>query len=291
MTEIVYLNGQFKPAKEATLSIYDRSVLFGEGVYEVVPIYNGKPLALDLHYQRLVISLKTIFIQPVFDLKTWHELILQLLQHNDYQHKNCLLYTQITRGSTFSRSHKIPHDLQPTVILFIQPFVPPDPLQNVICFKVVTLADKRWQRCFIKATSLLGNILSIEEAKAQQADDAILIRNGLVTESNISNIFIVKNNIISTPIANELILNGIARQLTIALAHQQQITCHERDIKENELYEADEIWLTSSSKEIAPAIELNNQPVGTGRPGPLWCKFIKLFEVYKNQLLAKSYAN
>lgn len=278
MTKFVYLNDKLLPAEQATVSVFDRGFLFGDSVYEVIPVYQGAAFGLDWHLHRLERSLSNIYLQTNLSLSDWHQRIKTLLEANQCEHSDCAIYMQISRDSdNLLRKHKISSHVKANIVIMLQPFTPPSLATLTQGFSVITLDDIRWQRCDIKTTALLGNILLLEQAQQSGVDDAIMVRQGLVTESTSSNVFIVKNNVISTPRTNQYILGGITRKIIIDIAKQNNITLEERDIKVEELNDADEIWLASSSKEIIPVLTLNKKPVGHGQPGSLWHQMIKLF--------------
>ena len=282
----VLLNNEWRPRDDATISIMDRGFLFGDSVYEVIPYYEGKPLHLDNHLQRLQESLAAIRC-PLDHVPTrdqFIQLIKQLLQKNEQTQDSALIYIQITRGVESNRSHAIPDNPEPTCLMFLLPFNPPSIERLSQGVSAITMLDQRWSMCHIKTTSLLGNLMLMDQARQQHVNEGIFIRDGYVTESTSSNIFIVKNQTIMTPIANHHILNGITRRLIIDLAQQAGFDVQCQMITEHMLLQANEVWLTSASKEITPVISLNHQPVGNSRPGPIWQKMIKCYQQYRNQL-------
>lgn len=277
---IVSLNGQFLPREQAQISVMDRGFLLGDGVYEVLPAFNGRLFRCHEHLQRLASSLDKIHIANPYTEDEWEALLTQLVERNGGGHQS--LYLQITRGVAPIRDHVPPHPIAPTVFAMSSPIKPlPDSTyqQGVAA---ITLADIRWQHCDIKAISLLANVLARMEADKQQAVEAILIRdNTIVTEGAASTVFIVQHGVLKTPPKSEFILPGITRDLILELAAQQGIATEEASLQLDDLTQCEEIWLSSSVKEILPVTRLNHQPVGLGTPGPLWQTMQRLYQDYK----------
>jgi len=279
---IVYLNGQYLPAEQAKVSVLDRGFLFGDGVYEVIPAYGGRLLRLAEHLQRLQNSLDGIRLKNPMSQQQWLEVIQTLMQENESQDQS--VYLQITRGSASYRDHSFPESIQPTVFIMVNSLhaVNVEKLKQGVC--AITLDDIRWKACNIKATALLANVMLRQQATEKNCAEAILIREGIATEGAASNLFMVKNGCIITAPISSFLLPGITRDLIIELALANNMALQERDISENELRNADEIWLTSSTKEIMPVIKLDNKSVGTGSYGAVWEKMIILYQDYKNSL-------
>lgn len=280
---IVYLNGQFLPQEKATVSIMDRGFLFGDGVYEVIPVFEGKFFGFEKHIARLEKSLQAMKIKNPHIAEEWKSIFTTLLIQNEKTTGNCGVYCQITRGADTTRSHTFPDNLKPTVVAFITALktTPLDQLEKG--FSAITLDDTRRHDCYIKATNLLPNILYLQKAKSVGAIEAILIRNGEVLECTSSNVFIVKNNEIQTPPLSKHILSGITRDLIIHLAKENNISCAETTITPAMLKNADEIWVTGSVKEICPIVILDGKTVGDGKVGPMWKLMITLYEEQKHR--------
>jgi D-alanine transaminase len=279
---IIYLNGKYVPQQQATISVMDRGFLFGDSIYEVIPVFNGKLFRAKQHLQRLRKSLQAIFLDLDLSNDELLTIFKNLLTKNQIT-GNQSIYLQITRGVDNTRSHVIPKKNQPTVICFC---VPPKKISTADIkqgVRAITLTDTRWQNCYIKATTLLPNILAYEVAKQSNADEAILIRDDYVTEASSSNVFIVKDNVILTPPLSANILGGITRDLVIELAKANNLNLTEKNISRNELQHADEIWLTSSSKDVWPVVMLDKKTVGHGKAGPVWFTMHELFQNYKNK--------
>ena len=279
---IVYLNGQYLPIEQARVSVLDRGFLFGDGVYEVIPAYGGHLLRLPQHMQRLQNSLAAIRLDNPLSDDEWIEILNTLLEKN--QGRDQSVYLQVTRGVAEQRDHSFPDMVKPTVFVMVNELFAPAKEDLSKGVAAITVDDIRWRACHIKATALLANTLLRQQATDAGAAEAILIRDGLVTEGAASNVFMVKNNTLITPPVGPTLLTGVTRDLVLEQAQLNGINCIESAISENELGQADEIWLTSSTKEILPVISLNGSAVGNGQFGPIWNKMIDIFQSYKEQL-------
>ncbi len=277
---IVYLNGEYLPQNEAKISVMDRGFLFADSVYEVIPLFAGHLLGLDAHLKRLEHSLAGIFLTPPLSAARWQEIINELLTRNSSS-EDCNIYLQVTRGAAENRSHAIPGDIQPTVLACIAPAKNLPLAKAKQGFSAISLEDSRRRDCYIKATGLLPNILAYEEAHRQGALEAILIRDGYAMECTSSNLFIVKDGVIITPPLSRNILGGTTRNLILAIAKAHDMPYQEAMISFAELKQADEIWVTGSSKEICPIIQLDARPVGNGKVGPVWETVREYYEGYK----------
>lgn len=264
-----YLNGEFLPLENARISPLDRGFLFGDGVYEVIPVYAGQPFRLPQHLQRLHNSLTSIRLNNPHNHAGWAALCQQLLAEN-HATGDHVIYLQISRGAPAKRDHSFPADIPPTIFATCSPLAPVPSAIQTHGVKAITLADNRWQWNHIKATALLANVLLKDQANAQDANEAILLNNGYLTEGASSNVFIVNNGIIRVPPNADNILPGVTRELVIELAHSLNLPLQETAISTQELQQADEIWLTSSTREIYPVTTLDQAPVGNGQPGPVW---------------------
>jgi D-alanine transaminase len=272
---ILYLNGEFLPVDEAKISVLDRGFIFGDGVYEVIPVYGGNLFRLDEHIKRLENSLVQIRIPPPLSTEKWYEILSELVRRNGGG--DLSIYLQITRGVA-PRDHAFPPGISPTIMAMANPLQPVASELLSHGVGAITMDDFRWQYCDIKAIALLANILARQEALDSNAAEAIFIRNGLVTEGAASNVFIVKNREIITPAKTQHLLPGITRDLILELAVENRIPCSEGDITIEEMQKADEIWLTSSTREIVPVTKLNGSSVGNGNPGPLWSRLLALYQ-------------
>ena len=275
-TQTVYLNGEFLPLDQAKIPVLDRGFLFGDGVYEVIPVYGGQPLRLTEHLRRLERSLSAILIESPLSDENWTQIIHRLIDGADDQQ----IYIQVTRGVQPKRDHAIPHSVTPTVFAMGSK-IAPIPNGGI---KAVTVSDIRWDRCDIKAITLLPNVLLRQEALSRGAAEAIIVRDGLALEGSASNLFIIKDNVIITPPKGETILPGITRDLVLEIAQAAGFTTTERPISVSELRTADEIWFTSSTREILSVIELDDTPVSNGQPGPVWRAVLAAYQEYKQRL-------
>lgn len=273
---LVYLNGDYLPLGEAKVPVLDRGFLFGDGVYEVIPVYGGKAFRLDEHLRRLEQSLAGIGMSNPLSDAAWGAIFDRLIAGAEDQQ----IYLQITRGVASKRDHAIPAGIAPTVFVMCAP-IAPIPLAGI---KAITVTDIRWDRCNIKAITLLANVLLRQEAVEKGASEAILVRDGCVLEGAASNILIVKDGVIITPPKGDTILPGITRDLVLELAREQGIPTEERHISLGELRSADEIWMTSSTREILAVIELDGEPVKGGVPGPFWKTLQTAYQDYKQAL-------
>jgi D-alanine transaminase len=277
---ICFLNGDFLPLDEARVSVLDRGFLLGDGVYEVIPVYNGKLFRGEDHLARLQASLDAIQMDNPLLPDQWLSLLRKLIERNGNGFLS--LYLQVTRGVAM-RDHAFPADTSPTVFAMCNPLklVPAEVLQNGVA--AVTLSDNRWLRCNIKAISLLPNVLLRQTAVEKDVSEALLIRDGQVTEGAASNVFLVKDGVVKTPPKSSFILAGITRDVVLELVHAGPYAAEETSIAEAELLEADEIWLSSSSKELLPVTRLNGKIVGDGKPGPAWSQTHDQFQHMKQQ--------
>ena len=284
--QTVYLNGEYLPISEAQISTQDRGFLFGDGVYEVIPVYSKKMFYFEEHLQRLKNSLAAVNITNPHTDEQWLNLLTELIELHNWDDQ--FLYLQVTRGVQLQRDHMPADNLTPTVYAYTNPLKPVanDIIENGI--KVITLEDIRWLRCDVKAITLLPNVMMKLAAKEQGAQDAILVdANGHINEGTASNVFMVKNGLLITPPNSQKILPGITRFVLEKLAKEHHINIVEKEITENELAEADEIWLSSSTKEALPVCTLNGQAVGTGKPGELWLKMRAIYQAHKQYLAEK----
>lgn len=280
-SQTVYLNGEYLPLNDAKVSVLDRGFIFGDGVYEVIPAYGGKALRFEHHMQRLNDSLNAVRIKNPLSNTQWQEIIDKLIAETGTQDQS--IYLHITRGVAL-RDHRFPDDSTPTVFVMsnILHAVEENLLEQGIA--AVTLDDIRWQYCNIKAIALLPNILLRQQAVDQDATEAILIRDGNMTEGAASNVFIVNNGVIKTPPKDKNLLPGITRDLVVEIAQTHNMPIEETAISEKEFLSADEIWLTSSTKEILPVTRINNQQVGNGKPGAIWQDMYQKYQDYKETL-------
>lgn len=286
---LAWLDGEFLPLEQARVSPMDRGFLFGDSIYEVIPVYASVPFRLDEHLQRLGRSLAAIDLADPYTPGQWKEMLAELVDRNGGG--NLALYVQVTRGQVARRDHAFPEgNTPPTVFATASPVEPPaaDEPETATGVAVITLDDIRWSRCDIKTTALLANVLLRQQAAREGASEAILLRDGFVTEGAASNVFVVHNRVVVTPPNSHLILPGITRDLVIELCREHGIAVEEREIGETELRAADEIWLSSSTRELVPAARLNGHAVGDGIPGPVWKQLARHYVDFKRALCGVS---
>jgi D-alanine transaminase len=280
-TAIALVNGAFVPVAEARVSVLDRGFLFADGVYEVVPAYAGKPFHLKEHLARLTRSLKELQIANPHSEAEWTELAHQLMEHNGGG--DCMIYFQVTRGAPEKRGHAFPAKTAPTVIGLCNALSTPSEVALRDGVGAITRPDIRWGRCDIKSVALLPNILASQAASEQTCNEAILHRDDRVTEGASSNVFAVLGTTVVTPSKGPEILSGITRDVLLDALRAAKVPVKERRLTLNELRSADEIWLTSSTREVLPVTRLDGDPVGSRKPGPLWKKAYALFQERKKK--------
>jgi D-alanine transaminase len=275
----VYLNGEYTPLEEARVPVMDRGFLFGDGVYEVIPVYGGQAFRLAQHMQRLDNSLQAIRMENPLQPEDWDGIFRRLTGATPELDQ--LIYLQVTRGVDPARNHLFPEGAKPTVFVMSWVAKPRDPVIAEQGIAAISLEDNRWHRCDIKSIALLGNVLLRQQAEDVGAGEAILIREGLVTEGSSTNPFIVMDGEILTPPKSNQVLPGVTRDLVLELARKAGIPCTERAVSRDELETADEIWISSSSREVQPVTSLDGKAVGAGVPGPVWKRMDALFQDYK----------
>ncbi len=279
---IAYLNGEWQAPEDAKVSVFDRGFMFGDGIYEVMPVYGGQVFTLNEHLKRLNRSLREIRLASPFSDDQWKDLFAEAIEKSGEQ--TAFLYLEVTRGVATLRAHEYPVEVKPTVLVVVTA-APGLERRSVVPYKMVTKTDFRWGRGDIKVISLIANGLLKNEAMDEGFDDAILIRDGRVTEATASNVFMVKDGVIVTPPKSNYLLHGITRDHVIELALSKNLSLEERHIKEGELAEADEIWITSTGHEIWPVGEINGTPVGNGEAGIIWQTIDSLFQESKKTQL------
>jgi D-alanine transaminase len=281
---IAHFNGKLLPIDQIHISPLDRGFIFGDGVYEVVPAYGGVMLGAREHFERLQRSMDEIQLRNPHTVDEWISLAEALLEHHP---GNQSVYIQVTRGAPKKRDHAIPTDLEPTVFMMCYPLASPSREaveKGVAC---VTARDFRWEKCHIKSTSLLGNVLARQISAQTGATETILLRDGYVTEASASNVFVVKNGVVAAAPQDNLILLGITYQLLVRLAKEGAVKLEIRPIPEAELRSADEVWLSSSTKEVLAVTTVDGKPVGSGKPGPLFKRMHALYQEHKAKLSPK----
>lgn len=281
---VAYFNGRYLPPSDVHISPLDRGFLFGDGVYEVIPAYDGKLFHLEAHLARLQYSLNGIRLANPHTPTEWRERFAALVEKNGAGDQ--ALYLQITRGADTGRDHGFPHNVRPTVFAMCTPLAPLPAELLERGAKAMTLEDLRWRRCDIKCTSLLGNVLLRQTALDQDCSEAVLLRDGRATEGTASSLFIVHRGEVITPPKSRDLLPSITRDVLVELVRQHRLPCRETAIATEQLRRADEIWFASSTREVYPVTQLDGHPVGDGRPGPVWRHVYELFQQHKQHLAA-----
>ena len=277
----VFLNGVFMRMSEARVPVLDRGFIFGDGVYEVIPVYGRQPFRLQEHLRRLQYSLDQIRLANPYPDSRWSELVGQLISHCPYADQS--LYLQVTRGVA-KRDHAFPKNVDPTVFMMTNALSTPSSEAVAGGVTAITAADNRWLRCDIKSIALLGNVLLRQLAVEAGANETILIRDGWLTEGSASNVLVVRNGVICTPPKSNLILPGTTCDVVLELAAQAGMPVDVRPVSEAELRSADEVWLTSATREVLAVSRLDGAPVGSGVPGPVFRRMHALFRAFKVEL-------
>jgi len=282
----IYLNGRFLPLAEAGISPLDRGFLYGDGVYEVIPVYSRKPFRIDEHLKRLQATLDGITMANPLSVEAWKAVVLKLIEAAPWDDQS--IYLQVTRGADDKRDHAFPPaSVPPTAFAFASPLVTTPAEVRAKGVAAITVPDLRWSRCDLKVVSLLANVLARQQAVEQGCAEALLIRDGLMKEGAASNIFIVKDGVLIAPPKTHLMLPGITYDVIIELAEQHKQPLVVREISEAELRAADEVWMTSSTKEILAIATLDGKPVGTGKPGPYAEQMWQWYQDFKNTVMRK----
>ncbi|HEY2023063.1 D-amino acid aminotransferase [Paraburkholderia sp.] len=284
---IVYLNGEMVPLSEARVPVLDRGFIFGDGIYEVAPLYahaSGRRTAFRLtqHLARLARSVGKTGIANPFDDAGWRELIERVAQANETDgglraDQDAIAYIQVTRGVA-KRAHAFPANVKPTVFVMVTALNLPDATQRARGVRCVSAEDRRWLNCDIKSVSLLGNVLMAQYAAENDAFETIQFRDGLLTEGSSSNVWIVKNGVLAAPPRSNKILEGIRYGLIEELTAECGVRFEAREITEAEVRAADEIIVSSATKEVLPVTRLDDEPVGAGKPGAV---FAALYAAYQ----------
>jgi D-alanine transaminase len=279
----VYLNGEFMPIAEAKVPAMDRGFLFGDGAYEVIPVYSRRPFRLPEHLARLRHTLEGIRLADPLGEAEWTRLIHEIIARNEGEDQS--VYLQITRGADTKRNHAFPARVTPTVYIMSEPLVTPPAVQRETGIAAVSAPDIRWLRCDLKTTSLLANCLLRQRAVDAGCVETVLFRDGFLTEGAASNIFAVKNGTLLAPPKNHLMLPGITYDVVLELAARHGLAHEVRDVLEAEARGADELWMTSSTKEVLPIVRLDGQPVGTGKPGPVFAQMYAWYQEFKQTVM------
>lgn len=284
---LCYLNGEFLPLAEARVSPMDRGFLFGDGVYEVIPVYSRRPFRLDEHLGRLQNSLADIRLDNPLGRDEWHKLVERLVGESEWP--SCSVLLQVTRGPMAVRNHAFPATVTPTVFCLVEPLHTPPAALREQGIAAISTADTRWLRCNVKATSLLANCLLRQMAMDAGCAETLLFRDGILSEGAASNIFVVKNGTLLAPQKNHLMLTGITYDVVLELAATHKLPTEVRDITDAEVRAADELWMTSSTKEVLPIVELDGKKVGAGGtaglPGPVFKQMYNWYQDFKRTVM------
>ena len=280
---IAYLNGEYLPLEEARISPMDRGFLFCDGIYEVIPSYDGKMVGFGPHISRMQDGLAAIEIDLDWSEQRWRELCDALIEKNGQG--NLGIYLHVTRGADSKRHHAYPIGIEPTVFgyAFEIPAPPILDREHIQPYTCATGHDMRWDRCNIKSISLLGNVMHYQQGHSKGDGEILLYNeNNELTECGACNAYIVKDGVVATPPLSNEILPGITRQLLLGVLRDDgTIPVEERTITMDEVWDADEVWISSSSKEVVPVVKLDGKPVGDGKPGPVWEKAAQLYSAGK----------
>jgi D-alanine transaminase len=264
----VYLNGNILPLSQAKISVLDRGFIFGDGIYEVVPVYNRKPFRLEQHVARLMRSLDKISLHTSNTAEEWRQLMTMMAQRAPWD--NSLVYLQVTRGVA-KRDHQFPNpSVKPTIFLMAAPRVAPSAQEIDKGLRTVSMPDMRWFHCDIKSVSLLGNVLAKQYAVERGVDDVIQFRDGYLSEASSANIWLVKDGTVIAPPKDNLVLEGIRYGLIEELCQAEGIPFELRPVSQAEVEQADELFLSSATKEILPIVELDAKPIANGQAGPIY---------------------
>lgn len=280
---LAYFNGNYQPLAETQVSVMDRGFLFGDGVYEVIPVYARKPFRLQEHLKRLQNSLTATRIGNPHSAAEWAAIISRLIASCDSADQQ--VYLQVTRGTAPVRNHAFPEGAAPTVFVMTDPLLPPSPELLTTGTRAVSANDIRWLRCDIKATSLLANCLLRQISVDAGCAETVLLRDGMLSEGAASNIFVVKDGMVLAPQKNHLMLPGITYDVILEICRQHGIPCTVRDISEAEVRDADELLMTSSTREVQPIVQLDGRPIGSGTPGPMAHAMAARYQEFKHTVM------
>jgi D-alanine transaminase len=281
-----YLNGQFLPIEEARISPLDRGFLFGDGAYEVIPVYSRRPFRIDEHLKRLQQTLDGIRLANPHTAAEWRSLIERIVAANNFDDQS--VYIQVTRGADSKRDQAFPSGVPPTTFIFTAPLVTPSAAQREAGIAVISALDNRWLRCDLKTVALLANVLLRQQAVDAGCVETIMLRDGYLTEGAASNIFVVKDGVLLAPPKDHRMLPGITYDVVLELAARHGMPHEVREIAESEVRAADELWMTSSTKEVLPITRLDGQPVGSGRPGPAAVRMYAWYCAFRDDVMRKA---
>jgi D-alanine transaminase len=276
--QVVYLNGEFVPLADAKISVLDRGFIYGDGVYELIPVYARQPFRMAQHLKRLQASMDGIRLGNPYRETQWQALVQELIAKQPFANQG--VYLQVTRGVA-KRDHTFPAGVTPTIFMMSNPLATPSREQVERGVAVVTAEDNRWHRCDLKTTSLLGNVLMRQLAADNNAIETVMFRDGFLTEASASNVLVVKDDKVVAPPKDTLILPGITYDATLEVAHRAEVSVEVRPVPREEALAADEMWLSSSTKEVLAVTTLDGKPFGDGKPGPVFKRVWAAFQTMK----------
>ena len=274
----VYLNGQFLPLEDARISVLDRGFIYGDGVYELIPVYGRRPYRLRQHLARQQRSHDGIRLANPHAAAEWEAIIAGLIGRMAFADQG--VYLQVTRGAA-KRDHAFPAGVAPTVFMMSNPLALPSREQIEGGVAVITGVDERWLHCDLKTISLLGNVLARQLAVDAGATETVLFRNGYLTEASASNVLLVRDGVLVAPPKDTPILPGITYDVAFELAREGGLPIEMRPVPKDEALAADEMWLSSSTKEVLAVTSLDGRPFAGGKPGPMFRKVHALFQASK----------
>lgn len=276
-----YLNGEYLALRDARISPLDRGFLFGDGVYEVLPVFGGRMFLFREHFDRLARSLQEIRLENPHTHAAWQDILEQLITRNGGG--DMYVYVQVTRGMEYGRNHAFPAVVKPTVFAMAAPLPVFTDAQRAAGLSAITVEEFRWGRCDIKSTSLLANVLMKQQASDAEADEALIVRDGQVLEGSSTSVFIVRDGVLITPPNSHRILPGTTRDAVLSIA-EGVMSVEIRDLSVAELRAAEEVWISSATRDVLPVTRVDGAPIGTGRPGPAWTRLAESFENRRQQL-------
>lgn len=275
---LCYLDGEYTALRDAKISVLDRGFIFGDGIYEYVPVYFGQPFCFEEHMARLDRSLAELQIENPLSLPQWREIVMRLVAPGGDEPQS--VYFQVTRGVA-PRDHAMVRGLRPTVFVMVNPLPPISDAIRAKGVACVTAADFRWQKAHIKSTSLLGAVLARQISVEAGAAETIMFRDDWLSEASSSNVWIVKDGTLTGPPKNNLVLAGIRYGLFERLCKTLDIPFALRPVSREEVFAADEVLISSASKELLPVVTLDGKPIGNGRPGPIYDSLYKAYQQAK----------
>jgi D-alanine transaminase len=281
-----YLNGQFLPIEAAKISPLDRGFLFGDGAYEVIPVYSRCAFRIDEHLNRLQQTLDGIRLANPHPAAQWRTIVERVIADSAAEDQS--VYIQVTRGADNKRDQAFPPDVTPTTFVFTAPLITPTSAQRETGIAVISALDNRWLRCDLKTVALLANVLLRQQAIDAGCVETIMLREGYLTEGAASNIFVVRNGLLLAPPKDHRMLAGITYDVVLELAGRHGMPYAVREISEAEVRTADELWMTSSTKEILPITTLDGKPVGNGKPGPAARQMYAWYCAFRDEVMRKS---